>query len=80
MPEPVLLTPGVFYAAACVICGMVALATGSSWTTAGTIGVALIAIATNLPYVGIFLRLLAVALGMGATALAFWGSRGMKAG
>ena len=44
-----------------------------------TIGVALIAIATNLPYVGIFLRLLAVALGMGATALAFWGSRSMIA-
>jgi Na+:H+ antiporter, NhaC family len=40
-----ILTPGVFYAAACVICAMVALATGSSWTTAGTIGVALIGIA-----------------------------------
>jgi Na+:H+ antiporter, NhaC family len=40
------LTPGVFYAAACVICCVVALATGSSWTTAGTIGVALIGIAT----------------------------------
>lgn len=40
------LTPSVFYAAACVICAMVALATGSSWTTAGTIGVALIGIAT----------------------------------
>ena len=41
-----ILKPAVFYAAACVICGMVALATGSSWTTAGTIGVALIGIAT----------------------------------
>ncbi|HSC29038.1 MAG TPA: Na+/H+ antiporter NhaC family protein, partial [Vicinamibacterales bacterium] len=41
-----LLTPAVFYAAACVICSFVALATGSSWTTAGTIGVALIGIAT----------------------------------
>jgi Na+:H+ antiporter, NhaC family len=40
------LTPTVFYAAACVICCVVALATGSSWTTAGTIGVALIGIAT----------------------------------
>lgn len=39
------LKPAVFYAAACVICGMVALATGSSWTTAGTVGVALIGIA-----------------------------------
>lgn len=41
-----ILKPSVFYAAACVICGMVALATGSSWTTAGTVGVALIGIAT----------------------------------
>lgn len=40
------LKPAIFYAAACVICAMVALATGSSWTTAGTIGVALIGIAT----------------------------------
>jgi Na+:H+ antiporter, NhaC family len=40
-----ILTPGVFYAAACVICALVALATGSSWTTAGTIGVALVGIA-----------------------------------
>jgi len=39
------ISPGVFYAAACVICAVVALATGSSWTTAGTIGVALIGIA-----------------------------------
>jgi Na+:H+ antiporter, NhaC family len=39
------LTPAVFYAAACIICAMVALATGSSWTTAGTIGVALVGIA-----------------------------------
>ena len=41
-----LLTPSVFYVAACVICAFVALATGSSWTTAGTVGVALIGIAT----------------------------------
>lgn len=40
-----ILTPTVFYAAACVICCLVALATGSSWTTAGTVGVALIGIA-----------------------------------
>ena len=37
-----LLAPSIFYAAACVICAVVALATGSSWTTAGTIGLALI--------------------------------------
>ena len=41
-----LIVPSVFYAAACVICAVVALATGSSWTTAGTVGVALIGIAT----------------------------------
>ncbi len=40
------LSPDWFYAAAVVICAVVALATGSSWTTAGTIGVALIGIAT----------------------------------
>ena len=40
-----LLTPAVYYPAACVICSMVSLATGSSWTTAGTVGVALIGIA-----------------------------------
>ncbi len=39
------LTPSIFYAAACIICAMVALATGSSWTTASTIGIALIGIA-----------------------------------
>ena len=40
-----ILTPAVFLAAACVICCLVAVATGSSWTTAGTVGVALIGIA-----------------------------------
>jgi Na+:H+ antiporter, NhaC family len=41
-----ILTPAVFYAAACLICCFVSLATGSSWTTAGTVGVALVGIAT----------------------------------
>ncbi|MDA1094495.1 MAG: Na+/H+ antiporter NhaC [Acidobacteria bacterium] len=41
-----LLAPSIFYAAACLICALVSLATGSSWTTAGTIGIALIGIAT----------------------------------
>jgi len=41
-----ILKPAVFYAAACVLCALVSLATGSSWTTAGTVGVALIGIAT----------------------------------
>ncbi len=40
------LSPTVFYATACVICALVSVATGSSWTTAGTIGIALVGIAT----------------------------------
>ena len=39
------LSPSVFYATACVICALVSVATGSSWTTAGTIGIALVGIA-----------------------------------
>ncbi len=42
-----LLTPSIYYAGACAICAVVALATGSSWTTAGTVGLALIGIATT---------------------------------
>jgi NhaC family Na+:H+ antiporter len=41
-----ILTPAVFFPSACVLCAFVALATGSSWTTAGTVGVALVGIAT----------------------------------
>ncbi len=41
-----ILAPSVFYAAACVVCAAVALATGSSWTTASTVGIALVGIAT----------------------------------
>jgi NhaC family Na+:H+ antiporter len=40
------LSPSVFYAAACVICAFVSVATGSSWTTASTIGIALVGVAT----------------------------------
>lgn len=39
------LAPGWFYAATAIICGVVALSIGSSWTTAGTIGVGLVGIA-----------------------------------
>ena len=42
-----ILAPSVFYAAACVVCAVVALATGSSWTTAGTVGIALVGIAAT---------------------------------
>ncbi|MDH3213188.1 MAG: Na+/H+ antiporter NhaC [Myxococcales bacterium] len=43
-----LLSPSYFLAAACVICSVVSVATGSSWTTAGTVGVALIGIGHGL--------------------------------
>ncbi|MEW6984438.1 Na+/H+ antiporter NhaC [Colwelliaceae bacterium 6471] len=43
-----LLNPDWFYPAACIICGIVALSIGSSWTTAATIGVALMGIASGL--------------------------------
>jgi len=42
------LSPTWYYAAAAVICGVIALSIGSSWTTAGTIGVGLVGIATML--------------------------------
>lgn len=42
------LSPGWYYAASAIICAVVALSIGSSWTTAGTIGVGLVGIATML--------------------------------
>jgi len=42
------LSPGWYYAATALICAVVALSIGSSWTTAGTIGVGLVGIATML--------------------------------
>jgi NhaC family Na+:H+ antiporter len=43
-----LLSPSWFYAASCLICAIVAVSIGSSWTTAATIGVALMGIASGL--------------------------------
>ncbi|WNC70296.1 Na+/H+ antiporter NhaC [Thalassotalea nanhaiensis] len=43
-----ILSPQWFYPAACIICGVVAMSIGSSWTTAATIGVALIGVAQGL--------------------------------
>lgn len=43
-----LLNPRYFFVATCLICLIVSLATGSSWTTAGTLGVALIGVAMGL--------------------------------
>lgn len=43
-----ILSPTWYYAAAAIICGVVAMSIGSSWTTAGTIGVGLVGIAHAL--------------------------------
>lgn len=40
-----IIAPEIFYVATLVICSVVAVSIGSSWTTAGTVGVALIGIA-----------------------------------
>lgn len=42
------LSPAWFYAATAIICGLVALSIGSSWTTAATVGVGLVGIASLL--------------------------------
>lgn len=39
-----LISPSVFLPTACLICSVISLATGSSWTTAGTVGVALMGV------------------------------------
>lgn len=57
------LSPGIFLAATCIICSVVSLATGSSWTTAGTVGVALLGVGQGL---GIDLPLVAGAIISGA--------------
>lgn len=43
-----LLSPGIFLLATAVICCIVSLATGSSWTTAGTVGIALMGVGLGL--------------------------------
>lgn len=43
-----MLNPSLFYAATCVICAVVAMGIGSSWTTAATVGVALIGVANGM--------------------------------
>lgn len=43
-----ILNPTIFLFAACVVCSVVSIATGSSWTTAATVGIALIGIGKAL--------------------------------
>jgi NhaC family Na+:H+ antiporter len=43
-----MLSPHYFYASAALICAVVAVGIGSSWTVAGTIGIGLIGVAANM--------------------------------
>ena len=43
-----ILNPTIFLVAACVICALVSLATGSSWSTVATVGIALLGIGQTL--------------------------------
>ena len=43
-----LLSPDYFYMTACLICAVIALSIGSSWTVAGTIGIGLMGIAEKM--------------------------------
>lgn len=44
------ISPAIFLFTACLLCSIVSLATGSSWSTAGSMGVALIGVGTALGY------------------------------
>jgi len=43
-----ILNPSIFLAACLIICAIISIATGSSWTTSATVGIALIGIAETL--------------------------------
>jgi len=43
-----LMSPNWFYLASCVICAIIAISIGSSWTVAGTIGVSLMGVAAGM--------------------------------
>lgn len=58
-----LLKPAIFFAAVTVICAVVGIVTGSSWTTAGTLGVAFIGMA---PVLGVSTTIAAGAIISGA--------------
>ena len=58
-----ILSPGIFLVATMLICSIVSLGTGSSWSTAGTIGLALIGVGAAL---GIPLPMVAGAIISGA--------------
>ncbi len=43
-----ILSPSIFLVATAIICAVVALSTGSSWTTVGTVGIALVGVGKGL--------------------------------
>ncbi|UXP31188.1 Na+/H+ antiporter NhaC [Reichenbachiella agarivorans] len=43
-----ILNPSIFLFAACIVCAIVSMATGSSWTTSATVGIALIGIGQTM--------------------------------
>lgn len=43
-----ILRPGIFLVVTCIVCAIVSLSTGTSWGTAGTVGIALIGIGGGL--------------------------------
>ncbi len=45
-----IISPKIFLFTACILCSIVSLATGSSWSTAGSMGVALIGVGTALGF------------------------------
>ncbi len=58
-----ILNPTIFLAASVIICAIISIATGSSWTTSATVGIALIGIGETL---GISLGMTAGAVLSGA--------------
>jgi len=58
-----LISPSVFLVATCGICAIVSLASGSSWATAGTVGIAMIGVGSGL---GVPLPMVAGAIVSGA--------------
>ncbi len=58
-----IISPSVFLFTTCIICAVVSISTGSSWSTAGTVGVALIGIGSTM---GIPIPLVAGAIISGA--------------
>ncbi len=60
-----LLNPTIFYAAVCLVCAIVSLSIGSSWTTAASVGVAMIGTANG--------QLVTCRLCRGVISGLFWG-------